>query len=123
VVVFFVGTMIGILLASFIGFFVPQARADDALFAPKPEEYADIQTWIPRSCCWSNKCCFKVKPSALRHVHGRTYEVRATGQKVEAMTSQDGQHWRCTCDFDPARGWVAHVKADTRCLAVPPQSF
>lgn len=92
------------------------ARGDDALVPPTEAERADIATWIPQTCCWTNNCCFKVKPSALRPVGQDQYEVVASGQvKKRTGWSKDGQTWRCTCDWNGQR-WLAHPKADTRCI-------
>lgn len=120
------GAMIGAWLAGIVIFIVAAtaARADGSLIPPTPEEAADIQTWIPRSCCWSNNCCFKVPRRAVTALGRDLYRVEATGQVVSRMAwSRDGQTWRCTCDYDPAKGWVAHEKANTRCLFPVADSF
>ena len=95
------------------------------LVDPTPEEYAHIQTWMDISCCWSNNCCKKVPASALEPVPTEPGEkfsdhwmVKATGQvRKRTGWSQDGQTWRCTCDFNnQTKQWVSHPKANTRCI-------
>lgn len=123
-VAFAIGVMVGMFLASLLIVFVPQARADGTLIPPTPQEEADIQTWIPQTCCWTNKCCFKVPRRAVTALSGNRYRVEATGQVIARTAwSRDGQTWRCTCDYDPAKGWVAHEKANTRCLFPVADSF
>ena len=93
-------------------------EVDEVLVPPTPEEYADIQKWISASCCWTNNCCRKVKSSALTPLGKDEWRVEAT-QQVSKRTgwSQDGNTWRCTCDFMGTPGrWVVHNKANTRCI-------
>lgn len=116
-----IGAVIGALFAALVIFIVAGASVARAqgstLIPPTPQEEADIQTWIPRTCCWSNKCCFKVPRRAVKTLGRDLYRVEATGQIVSRTDwSRDGQTWRCTCDYDPAKGWVAHEQANTRCL-------
>lgn len=89
------------------------AKADDELVDPTPQEYADIQRWISSTCCWT-----KVKPSALTPLGDDEWRVEATGQiRKRTGWSQDGNTWRCTCDFMGSPGrWVVHPKANTRCI-------
>jgi len=106
----------------------------EELVDPTPEEYADIQRWMHITCCWSNNCCKKVKASALEPVvpepgekFSDEWTVKRTGQ-VRRRTgwSQDGQTWRCTCDYVAGRKdaegveasgrWVSHPLANTRCI-------
>lgn len=92
------------------------ARADDGLIEPTPEEYADIQKWIPISCCWSSGCCRKVHESALVGLPKNQVRIVATGQVIPRTGwSQDKNTWRCTCDQKDGR-WVVHEKANTRCV-------
>jgi hypothetical protein len=99
------------------------ARADDTLIEPAPQEYADIQTWIPQTCCWTNNCCKKVHISAITPLSRDEYRINASGQTVKRKGwSQDGQTWRCTCDNIDGR-WVVHLKADTRCLFPVPNGY
>ncbi len=99
--------------------------AYEGLVDPTPEEYAHIQTWMDASCCWTNNCCKKVPASALEPLRTDPGEkftdewtVKATGQvRKRTGWSQDGQTWRCTCDFDNSRKmWVSHPRANTRCI-------
>lgn len=109
-----IGAIIGVLLGLAA---IAAAKAADDLVPPTDEERADIATWIPRTCCWTNGCCFKVPPASLRHLGGEDWQVMATGQIVKRTDwSKDGQTWRCTCDYEGERGWVAHPKANTRCI-------
>lgn len=92
------------------------ARADDELVDPTPQEYADIQSWISSSCCWTNNCCKKVRPSALTPLGNDEWRVEATGQvRKRTGWSRDGNTWRCTCDYLDGK-WVVHPKANTRCI-------
>jgi hypothetical protein len=94
-------------------------EVDAVLVPPTPEEYADIQKWISSTCCWTNNCCRKVKPSALTPLGDDHWRVEATGQ-ISRRTgwSQDGNTWRCTCDYSgsPIGRWIVHLKANTRCI-------
>lgn len=90
---------------------------DDVLVPPTPAEAADIATWIPSSCCWSNRCCRKVGDSAFVPLANNQYRIVASGQVVTRNGwSRDGNNWRCTCDQDDSGKWVVHLKANTRCL-------
>lgn len=102
---------------------VHAARADDALIEPTPAEYADIRTWIPQSCCWTQNCCKKVHASALIPLSRDDYRVAATGQVISRRDwSKDGQTWRCTCDFIDGL-WVVSVTARTHCIFPAPQGY
>lgn len=123
-----IGAALGALFAALVIFIVAGVSGAKAqgstLIPPTPQEEADIQTWIPRTCCWSNKCCFKVPRRAVTALSGGRYRVEVTGQVVPRTDwSRDGQTWRCTCDYDPAKGWVAHEQANTRCLFPVTDSF
>lgn len=99
------------------------AIADDELIPPTPEEYKAIQKWIPSTCCWTNNCCMKVKPSALRPLYNdkKEIEVLATGQILPRTGwSQDTNTWRCTCDYVSVGNWRVHLKANTRCVFTLP---
>ena len=97
---------------------------DDELVPPTPAEAADIKTWIPLTCCWSNNCCRKVKPSALTPLDRDHYRVEASGQSVTRTGwSRDGNTWRCTCDQDDSGKWVVHLRANTRCIFPVPQGY
>lgn len=99
------------------------ARGDDTLIEPTPEEYADIQKWIPQSCCWTQNCCKKVDASALIPLSRDEYRVAATGQVIGRHAwSRDGQTWRCTCDQIEGK-WVVSVKARTHCIFPTPQGY
>lgn len=106
-----------ILILAWLG---PSARGDDSLIEPTPEEYKAIQSWISPTCCWTNRCCFKVAASAISAIPSVPFKdewrVEATGQILKRTGwSRDGQTWRCTCD-PVGSTWVAHVKANTRCI-------
>lgn len=113
------GTVIGfaILILAFVFFVTGDAWGED-LIPPTPEEYKSIQSWISSTCCWTNNCCFKVKASALTAVvpFNDEWRVNETGQVLKRTGwSRDGQTWRCTCD-PVGSTWVAHPKANTRCI-------
>jgi hypothetical protein len=98
------------------------ARGDE-LIEPTPQEYADIQKWIPQSCCWTNNCCKKVKSSALVSLSRDDYRVRATGQDIKRTGwSRDGQTWRCTCDNIGGK-WIVSVTARTHCIFPVPTGY
>lgn len=91
---------------------------------PTAEEEIDIQRWIPATCCRTNKCCFKVAPTAIHPLSRDEYQVVATGQTVKRTGwSEDGQTWRCACDLQPNGGWKVHLKANTRCVFPAPAGY
>lgn len=96
---------------------VTAARAEE-LIDPTPEEYAALQKWIPATCCWTGNCCKKVSESALILLPENQVKVLSTGQVLSRTGwSQDGQTWRCTCDFVPAlQIWRSHPYAKTHCV-------
>lgn len=100
------------------------ARAEE-LIEPTEQEYAEIQKWIPATCCWTGNCCKKVHASALIQLPDNRVRVIATGQELPRTGwSQDGQTWRCTCDFVPALSiWRSHPHAKTHCVFPVPQGF
>ena len=99
------------------------AARGEELIAPTPEEYADIQKWIPQTCCWTNNCCRKVHESALTSLPKNQIEVRSTGQVLPRTGwSQDKNTWRCTCDHIEGK-WVVHPQAHTRCVFDHPASY
>jgi hypothetical protein len=120
-----VGILIGavVFILLFVIFVVGDAWGDDRLIEPTPQEYADIQKWIPATCCWTNNCCKKIHASAITPLSRDEYRINATGQPVKRSGwSQDGQTWRCTCDLIEGR-WVVSVKANTRCLFPVPNGY
>lgn len=111
---------VALLLLAFVVFFVGDAWGEEELIPPTPEEYKAIQSWISSTCCWTNNCCFKVKASALTAIASVPFKdewrVNITGQVLKRTGwSRDGQTWRCTCD-PVGSTWVAHVRANTRCI-------
>ncbi len=110
--------IIAILLLSVSG-----AIADE-LIEPTPEEYADIQKWIPSTCCWTNNCCKKVKPSAIISLPNNMVKVARTGQELSRTGwSQDKNTWRCTCDYVGPGQWHIHIDAKTRCVFDHPNGY
>jgi hypothetical protein len=93
------------------------ARAEE-LAPPTPQEAIDIQRWIPATCCRTNNCCRKVHEGALIQLPNNQVRVVTTGQVLPRTGwSQDGQTWRCTCDYDDAtKQWVVHPAARTLCV-------
>lgn len=92
------------------------------LIPPTEEEYKAIQKWIPQRCCWTNNCCMKVKPQALRPLYNdkKEIEVVITGQILPRTGwSQDTNTWRCTCDLKDNE-WVVSPFANTRCVFTLP---
>jgi hypothetical protein len=111
------------LICFIIAVSIDSARGDDTLIEPTPQEYLDIQKWIPSTCCWTNNCCKKVKASALVSLSRDDYRVVATGQEIKRTGwSQDGQTWRSTCDHIGGK-WVVSVKANTRCIFPTPNGY
>lgn len=100
------------------------ARAEE-LIEPTEQEYSEIQKWIPATCCWTGNCCKKVHASALIQLPDNRVRVVATGQELPRTGwSQDGQTWRCTCDFVPALSiWRSHPHAKTHCMFPVPQGY
>ena len=100
------------------------AKAED-LIEPTEQEYAEIHKWIPATCCWTGNCCKKVNASALIQLPDNRVRVVATGQELPRTGwSQDGQTWRCTCDFVPALSiWRSHPHAKTHCVFPVPQGY
>lgn len=100
------------------------ARAEE-LIEPTPDEYAEIQKWIPATCCWTGNCCKKVPASAFILLPGDRVRVVSTGQELPRTDwSRDGQTWRCTCDFVPAlQIWRSHPHAKTHCVFPVPQGY
>lgn len=93
------------------------ATAED-LIEPTPAEAEDIKRWIPQSCCRTNNCCRKVHEGALIQLPKNDVRVAQTGQVLPRTGwSQDGQTWRCTCDWnDSTKNWDVHPHANTRCV-------
>lgn len=93
------------------------AFAED-LIEPTPAEAEDIKRWIPQSCCRTNNCCRKVHEGALIQLPKNDVRVATTGQVLPRTGwSQDGQTWRCTCDWnDSTKNWDVHPHANTRCV-------
>lgn len=105
-----------------VALLIHAAKAEE-LIEPTPQEYADIQKWIPQACCWTNNCCRKVRPSALIPLSRDDYLVAATRQPIKRTGwSQDGNTWRCTCDPVGSK-WVVSVKANTRCIFPVPNGY
>lgn len=106
-----------LVLLLFFGLAAKRAKAEE-LIEPTPEEYAEIQKWIPATCCWTGHCCKKVNASAFILLPGNRVRVVSTGQELPRTGwSQDGQTWRCTCDFVPAlQIWSSHPHAKTHCV-------
>jgi hypothetical protein len=114
-----------LLLSVLINTNVSIAIADDELIPPTEQEYKAIQKWIPQNCCWTNHCCFKVKPSALRPLYNdkKEIEVVITGQILPRTGwSQDTNTWRCTCDSIGNGQWKVHPLANTRCVFTLPEA-
>lgn len=115
------GLIIGAIVGTLIAFAVVAAKASDDIVPPTEQEARDIVEWIPPSCCRTNSCCFKVKPSALERVGADDIKVVATGQVLKRTGwSRDGLTWRCACDYQGEKGWVVHLKAQTRCVFPAP---
>ena len=93
------------------------ARAEE-LIEPTPQEAIDIQRWIPSHCCRTNNCCRKVHESALISLPNNQVRVVTTRQELPRTGwSQDGQTWRCACDWnDSTKHWDVHPHANTRCV-------
>lgn len=112
------GFLLGAILIAFavLGFVIV-AQAED-LIEPTPQEAEDIKRWIPAQCCRTNNCCRKVHEGALISLPENKVRVVTTGQIVPRTGwSQDGQTWRCTCDFNlNTQQWVVHPNANTRCV-------
>jgi hypothetical protein len=94
------------------------SEVDKVMVPPTAAEAEQIKKWIPVSCCRSNNCCRKVREDALIPQGNDTYMVTDTGQlKKRHSWGQDGQTWRCACDWDPKKNkWIVHPKANTRCV-------
>lgn len=97
----------------------------EELVDPTPEEYADIQKWIPQTCCWTNNCCKKVHESALIGMPQNKIKVVSTGQVLyRTGWSQDKNTWRCTCDLDHnTNQWIVHPLANTHCVFDQPSGY
>jgi hypothetical protein len=101
--------------ACVVGFGIRHAMGED-LIEPTPQEYADIQRWIPQTCCWTNNCCKKVHEGALIQLPNNQVRVATTGQVLPRTGwSQNHATWRCTCDLIEGK-WVVHPHANTRCV-------
>ena len=90
----------------------------EELVPPTPQEAEDIKRWIPATCCRTQNCCRKVHEAALVQLPNSEVRVVTTGQVLKRTGwSQDGQTWRCTCDWnDATKHWDVHPHADTRCV-------
>lgn len=86
---------------------------------------ADHPSFIPARCCVSNGCCFVADPAEVRLQPNGMWKIEPSGEILPATgVSDDGRYWRCACDFDAAVGrYVAHRRARTYCLFIPPHSF
>lgn len=108
---------LAILLATFIAL----VTAGTA-FAQSHQGYHSnpwLLSWIPRSCCVSNDCCWEITESELRPLDGDRWEVLATGQIVQRTDwAPDGRFYRCACDLSGGK-WIKHQGAHTRCVFVP----
>lgn len=101
--------------ACVVGFGIRHAMGEE-LIPPTPQEYADIQKWIPQSCCWTQNCCRKVHEDALIQLPKNQVQVASTGQVLPRTGwSQDRNTWRCTCDHVDGK-WVVHPAAKTHCV-------
>ena len=99
-----------------IALLIYAAKAEDHLIEPTPAERADIATWIPQTCCWTNNCCRKVDERALIQLPNNQVRVVTTGQILPRTGwSQNAHTWRCTCDLIDGK-WVVHPQANTRCV-------
>jgi hypothetical protein len=80
-----------------------------------------LQSWIPTTCCVTNRCCFEVEPGTVESLGDSRWLIVASGQIVtQTGWSRDNRFWRCACDQDPnTRQWIVHAKANTRCLFPP----
>jgi hypothetical protein len=91
----------------------------------RSDEYASFfGGFLPPSCCWTNRCCFRIDARDVEDLGADKYRVRATGQVVHRRAwSPDGEYYRCACDYEHRLSgggkYVVHPGADTRCLAVP----
>lgn len=94
------------------------AARSEELVEPTPQEAIDIQRWIPQACCRTNNCCRKVHEGALIQLPNNQVRVVTTGQVLPRTGwSQDGQTWRCTCDWNnDTKQWDVHPHANTRCV-------
>lgn len=105
-------------------FSVGGASAEE-LIDPTPEEYADIQTWIPKNCCWTNNCCKKVHESAIISLPENKVRVASTGQVLPRTGwSKDKNTWRCTCNYNAdTMQWIVSAGANTRCVFDHPNGY
>lgn len=102
--------------------FLSCSAFSEELIDPTPEEYENIKRWIPQTCCWTNNCCKKVSPSALRLLSNKKVEVVSTKQVLDLTGwSRDNNTWRCTCDYKNGE-WVVSPSADTRCVFPQPNA-
>jgi hypothetical protein len=100
-----------------IALLVSHAAAEE-LIPPTAEEAEDIKRWIDASCCRTSGCCRKVHEGALIQLPNKEVRVASTGQVLPRTGwSQDGQTWRCTCDWNAGtKQWDVHPHANTRCV-------
>jgi hypothetical protein len=92
--------------------------------AQSADGYSDFfENFLPKECCWTNRCCFRIDRSDVVDLGEDKFRVQATGQVVRRKAySPDGEYYRCACDYEHRIGggkYVVHPKANTRCLAVP----
>ena len=97
---------------------IVDSEVDKVMVPPTAAEAEDIRRWIPFMCCRSNNCCRKVRADSLAPLGNQEFRVLDTGQdKAYHRWSQDGQVWRCACDWDDMKSkWVVHPGARTRCI-------
>lgn len=83
-----------------------------------------LLSWIPATCCVTNKCCWQVSEGELRSLPEDNWLIKSTGQvRKRTAWSPDGKFYRCACDYDPSsQHWVRHQGANTRCVFVPMRS-
>jgi len=98
----------------------PETRADDQ--APGTPAYrAFYGSFLPPTCCWTNGCCRRAKPSEIEALDDTLtkFRVVASGQVIERSAwSPDGAFHICQCDWDGG-GWKTGPATNARCLAVP----
>jgi hypothetical protein len=96
------------------------------LFSPVVGQEGDAayqafySSFVPQSCCWTNKCCYEIKAEEVVDLGNDEYRVVASGQVVKRKGfSPDGRFHRCSCDYVSPGNWRIWPGADTRCLFVP----
>jgi hypothetical protein len=78
-----------------------------------------LLSWIPSTCCVTNRCCFQIKSSDVQAMPDDHWLILDSGQVLKRTDwSPDGNYWRCACDSEKG-AWVVRPQARTRCLYIP----